>query len=72
MINSKMSEVVKNGYKKIEDTTVNSYKKIENSVVSSYKKIEEKFVDKYLTHDGETLEDAKKRLKNEQEKFQNR
>lgn len=26
----------------------------------------DKFVDKFLTHEGETVEDAKKRLENEQ------
>lgn len=49
--------------KKIEEAVVKGYKKIENSVVSGYTKIEDKFVDKYLTHDGETVEEAKKRLK---------
>ena len=33
-------------------------------VVSGYTKIEDKFVEQYLTRDGETVEEAKKRLKN--------
>lgn len=41
-------------------------KKIADGVVGGYKKIEDAFVDQYLTHDGETVEDAKKRLKEEQ------
>ncbi len=53
---------------KIADGVVSSYKKIEDSVVSSYKKIEDKFVDQYLTRDGETVEAAKKRLKEENNK----
>ena len=32
--------------------------------VSGYTKIEDKFVDAYLTKDGETVEEAKARLKN--------
>lgn len=38
-------------------------KKIESSVISNYKKIEDKFVDYFLTKDGETIEEAKIRLK---------
>ncbi len=43
------------------------YKKIEQSVVSSYTKIEDKFVDTYLTKDGETIEDAKVRVKKDKQ-----
>ena len=49
--------------KKIENDVVGGYKKIESAVVGTYTKIEDKFVDKYLTKDGETIENAKKRLK---------
>lgn len=49
--------------KKIADTVVDGYKKIENAVVGGYTKIEDMFVDMYLTHDGETAEEAKERLK---------
>ncbi len=51
--------------KKIENAVVGGYKKIENGVVNVYTKIEDKFVDMYLTKDGETVEEAKKRLKNQ-------
>ena len=51
------------GVKKIEKTVVDSYKKIEDTVVLGYTKIEDKFVDMYLTKDGETVEQAKERLK---------
>lgn len=54
------------GVKKIEKTVVDSYKKIEGTVVLGYTKIEDKFVDMYLTKDGETVEQAKERLKKEQ------
>ena len=50
---------------KIENGVVDGYKKIENGVVSGYQKIENKFVDQFLTKEGESVEDAKKRLANE-------
>ena len=63
--NEKIAEAVTGGYKKIEKGVVDGYKKIEQGVVSGYTKIEDKFVDAYLTKDGETVEEAKARLKNE-------
>ena len=51
------------GYKKIEKGVVEGYKKIEQGVVGGYTKLEDKFVDAYLTKDGETVEEAKARLK---------
>lgn len=62
--NKKIADSVVSGYKKIEEGVVDGYKKIENGVVKGYTKIEDKFVEQYLTHDGETVEEAKKRLKN--------
>lgn len=50
--------------KKIEKKVINVYKSIEHGVVGTYQKIEDKFVDSFLTNDGETVEDAKKRLSN--------
>lgn len=61
--NQKIEKAVVGGYEKIEDTVVGGYKKIENSVVGTYQKIEDKFVDQFLTKDGETVEEAKERLK---------
>ena len=49
---------------------VDANKKIENAVVGGYKKVEDKFVDTFLKQDGETIEEAKARLKKEQEKRQ--
>ncbi|MBR6795770.1 MAG: hypothetical protein IKM53_00285 [Clostridia bacterium] len=48
---------------KIAKTVTDGYKKIEKGVVNGYQKIEDKFVDAYLTKDGETVEEAKARLK---------
>ena len=61
--NEKIAEAVTDGYKKIEKGVVGGYKKIEQGVVSGYTKVEEKFVDAYLRKDGETMEEAKERLK---------
>ena len=61
--NEKIAEAVTGGYKKIEKGVVDGYKKIEQGVVDGYTKIEDKFVDAYLTKDGETVEEAKARLK---------
>ncbi len=58
---------LKEANKKIEETVVSGYKKVENTVVGGYKKVEDKFVDKFLRKDGETIEDAKERVKKEQE-----
>lgn len=61
----KITDSVTGGYKKIEKGVVDGYKKIEKGVVDGYTKIEDKFVDTYLTKDGETVEEAKVRLKND-------
>lgn len=55
-VNEKIAEKVTGGFKKISDT-----------VVEGYTKIEDGFVDRYLTKDGETVEEAKIRIKKEQE-----
>ncbi len=62
MTKSKIVEI----NEKIADAAVSGYKKIESVVVDNYTKIEDKFVEKYLIHDGETVEEAKERLKTEE------
>ena len=66
--NDKIAHGVTAGYKKIEDGVVGGYKKIENGVVGAFEKMEDKFVGMFLTHEGEAVEDAKKRLAEEQRK----
>lgn len=61
--NEKIAEGVTAGYKQIEKGVVDGYKIIEQGVVDGYKKIEDKFVDTYLTKEGETVQEAKERLK---------
>jgi hypothetical protein len=62
--NKKIAQTVTDGYKKIENGVVGGYKKVETGVVNTYSKIEDKFVEAYLVRDGETVEEAKQRLKN--------
>ena len=63
--NQKIAQTVVEGYKKVEDAVVGGYKKVEGGVVGGYRKIEDKFVDQFLTREGETVEEAKARLKAE-------
>ena len=65
-VNEKIAESVTEGFQKIEDGVVGGYKKIEDGVVGGFSKMTDKFVDKFLTHEGESVEDAKKRLESEQ------
>lgn len=60
-----MSKIVDTN-KKIEKAVVEAYNKVEDTVVSTYKKVEDKFVDTFLAKDGETTEEAKKRMQKEQ------
>lgn len=55
------SKLVKTN-EKIAEKVIGTYQKIEDTVVGGYTKIEDAFVDCYLTKDGETVEEAKKRL----------
>lgn len=51
---------------KIEKKVVAGYKKIEEGAVGGFNKIADKFVDNFLTKEGESIEDARKRLAAEQ------
>ena len=52
---------------KIAETVTTGFQKMTDSVVGGYTKIEDAFVDQFLTKDGETVAEAKARLKAEQE-----
>ncbi len=69
LIGGKKVDMAKSKIAKVNDkiakSVVSGYKSIEKGVVGGYKKIEDKFVDAYLTKDGETVEEAKERLKNQ-------
>lgn len=49
----------------IAEKVTGAFEKIEDTVVGGYSKIEDSFVDRYLTKKGETLEEAKERIKKE-------
>lgn len=63
--NEKIAEAITGGYKKIEQGVVEGYKKVEQNVVDGYTKVEDKFIDVFLMKEGESIEDAKARLKKE-------
>ncbi len=52
---------------KLAQTVAAGYQKVEDAVVGNYKKIEDQFVDRYLTREGETVAEAKARLKGKAE-----
>lgn len=60
--NEKTAEGVVKGCKKIEDGVVGGYKKIENGAVEGFGKVVDKCVEKLFAKEGESIEDAKKRL----------
>lgn len=61
--NKKIIEGVTTGYKKIEDAVADAYEKVESTVVEGYERLEDTFVEKFLIKDGESVEEAKERLK---------
>ena len=63
--NEKIAEKVVEGYKKIEDGVVEGYKKIECGVVDGFNKVSDKCVEVLFAKEGESVEDAKKRLSGE-------
>ncbi len=60
--NDKIAKTVTEGYKRIETGVVDGYKKIEEGVVEGFTKISDKCVETLFAKEGESVEDAKKRL----------
>lgn len=58
----KIEDAVVGGYKKMEDGVVEGYKKIETGVVEGFGKVTDKCVEKLFAKEGESVDDAKKRL----------
>lgn len=58
-----IAKAAQEAYETIEDAVVETYKKVEDGAVSAYEKVEDFFVDKMFRKDGETVEEAKDRLK---------
>ncbi|MGM9606308.1 MAG: hypothetical protein ACI3XJ_02255 [Oscillospiraceae bacterium] len=63
--NEKIAQAVVGGYKKIEEGVVGGYKKMEAGVVEGFEKVTDKCVEKLFAKEGESVEDAKKRLRGE-------
>ena len=61
----KIAEAVVEGYKKIENGVVGGYKKIEKGAVDGFNKVTDKCVEKLFAKEGESVEEAKKRLSGE-------
>ena len=58
-----VEEGVVNAYKAVEETVVGVYKAVEEGVVDAYHRVENAMVDKLFRKDGETVEEAKERLR---------
>lgn len=50
-------------YKAVEEGVVKAYKAVEKSAVNAYQKVEDTMVDKLFRKEGETVEEAKERLR---------
>lgn len=59
----KIENGVVDGYKKIENGVVEGYKRIESGVVDGFNKVTDKCVEVLFTKDGETVDEAKQRLR---------
>ena len=72
-VNEKIAEGVTKGFTGMCDGVVSGFNKMTEGVVRGYIAIEDKFVGAFLAREGESVEDAKKRLTGaEQEKANER
>ena len=60
--NKKIETAVVGSYHNIENAVVSGYKKMEDAVVSGYQKVEDKFIDTFFVEDGESIEEARRRI----------
>lgn len=60
--NEAIAQKVSGAYGKIETAVVGGYSKVEEAVVG-YAKVEDAFVGRYLAKDGESIAEAKERIK---------
>ena len=67
MANSKLVKA----NEKIAESVTGNFQKIQDAVIGGYTKIEDKFVAQYLTREGESVTQAKERLKQEQAEREN-
>lgn len=64
----KFADGVAEGYQKIETGVVSGYKKIETGAVEGFGKVVDKCVEVLFAKEGESVEEAKKRLNHKEEK----
>ena len=64
--NRKIADGVVKGYQKVEDGVIYGYQKIESGVVHGFTKMTDQFVERFLTREGESVQEAKARLAAEQ------
>lgn len=62
------SEEAAAGYRKIEKAVVTGYRKIETGAVEGFGKVVDKCVEVLFAREGESVEEAKKRLNRKEEK----
>lgn len=65
-MNEKIMDGITEGYEKIEDGVVSGYKRIESGVVGGFNKMTDKIVGKFLAREGESVEEARTRLAEDQ------
>ena len=53
---------------KIAENLFSTHHTIEATIINTYTKIEDAFVDRYLTKEGESIEQAKRRIKQKHKK----
>ncbi|MBP3656082.1 MAG: hypothetical protein J6K32_05215 [Clostridia bacterium] len=57
-----VEEGVVGAYQRMEDAVVGGYKAIEDTVVDGFGRMTDAFVGKFFAREGESVEEAKKRL----------
>ena len=62
----KVEGKVVGAYKTIEDGVVKGYKAVEKGAVDGFNKVSDKCIEKIFAKEGESVEDAKKRLSHEE------
>lgn len=65
--NKKLADNLTSGFEKMSKSVTGGFEKISDSVTKGYTSIEDAFVDRYLTRDGETVQEAKERLKRQED-----
>lgn len=65
-VNEKIAQTVAAGYRKMEHGVVGGYQAVEQATVQGFGKLTDAFVAEFLTREGESVQDAKDRLAQEE------